>query len=122
MTAAVRVLVLPVPAPARTRTGPVASAASSCCSVKSERAACRSATSLLDFNMAVVSMADEDFLVGCEQGEIRVEVPRAVRVALAVYHHSLCELGAVMRLRDDVGVGQAVARERPGGPAPLAWR
>src|ERR1700690_579477 len=104
MTAAVRVLVLPVPAPARTRTGPVASAASSCCSVRSERAECRTATSLLDFNMAVVSMADEDFPVGGEQSEISIEVPSAVRVALAVHNHSLCDLGAVMRLRDDVGV------------------
>ena len=28
-------------------------------------------------------MADEDFLVGCEQGEIRVEVPRAVHLKVA---------------------------------------
>jgi hypothetical protein len=74
--------------------------------VKPPRTSAISAAESLDFNLAIISVAEEQFLVGREDPEERVEVPAPFLVALAAHDDALDGLGTVMA----VGVDQRVAK------------
>jgi hypothetical protein len=60
---------------------------------------------LLEFNIAVVSVTDDELFVGCEHGEIGVEVPLTACIALAVQDDAFDALRAVVRFDAHEGVG-----------------
>ena len=59
---------------------------------------------LLDFDMTVVSVTDDQLLVGCKDCERRIEIPLSVAIPLAIHNDTLGVLRTVTGFSIDVRI------------------